>query len=106
MLTAAGAAALVAGQATITTQRTAEERTDTMDMTIPEMVRVRAIKGFRAPVKGVFSIVNPGDVVTIPKSVAIDLRQANKAVMTDEAEKTQANFLPERKRPKAASKAA
>lgn len=73
---------------------------------IPDMVRVRALKGFRAVVKGQYSIVNPGDVVTVPKATAIDLRQANKAVMTDEAEKTQQNYLPERKRPKTIEKAA
>lgn len=73
---------------------------------IPDMVRVRALKGFRAVVRGQYSIVNPGDVVMVAKSVAIDLRQANKAVMTDDAEKTQQNYLPERKRPKSVEKAA
>lgn len=73
---------------------------------IPDMVRVRALKGFRAVVKGQYSIVNPGDVVTVAKATAIDLRQANKAVMTDEPEKVQKDYLPERKRPKTIDKAA
>lgn len=73
---------------------------------IPDMVRVRALKGFRSPVNGVFSVVNPGDVVTVPKAVAVDLRQSNKAVMTTDPETIQKNYLPERKRPKTVEKAA
>lgn len=107
MLTAAGASALVAGPATTATStRATWERTDIMDMQVPELVRVRALKGFRAQVNGVFSIVNPGDVVTVAKAVAVDLRQSNKAVMTTDPENIQKNYLPERKRPKAVEKAA
>lgn len=101
MLMAAGAPALVAGQAARQTTSSINERVDIMEPKVPEFVRVRALKGFRAKVKGVYSIVNPGDVVTVEGPVAVDLRVANKAVMTDEPEKTQANYLPERKRSKA-----
>lgn len=105
MLTAAGARALVAGRAARQTTRSINERVDIMDPKVPEFVRVKALKGFRAKVKGVYSIVNPGDVVMVEGPVAVDLRVANKAVMTDEPEKTQVNYLPERKRPKAAKEA-
>ncbi len=65
---------------------------------LPEAIRVRAQKGFRAPVDGIFGIVNPGDVVEIPRALAMELRAAGKAVMTEEPLKRQKDYLPERKK--------
>lgn len=106
MLTAAGAAALVAGPPLSNRPPDGRRKQDAMEKTeIPDRVRVRALKGFRAHVNGQFSVVNPGDVVTVDKATAIDLRQSNKAVMTTDAERIQKDYLPERKRiQKAASK--
>jgi hypothetical protein len=67
---------------------------------LPEIIRVEALKGFRAVVNGQFGVVNPGDVVEVPLQTAIDLRVAKKAVMTDKDLKRQKDYLPERKRPK------
>lgn len=81
-----------------------------MAETLPEQIKVEALKGFRGHVKGAFTIVNPGDVVVVSRALAVELRMANKAVMTDKPERIQENYLPERKRPaaltgKAAAKA-
>lgn len=65
---------------------------------VPDFVKVECLKGFRAHVDGKFTIVNPGDVVTVAKATAIDLRLSQKAVMTDKAERVQKDYLPERKR--------
>lgn len=65
---------------------------------LPEMIRVRALKGFRASLDGVFAIVNPGDVVEISRTLAMEMRAANKAVMTEDPVKRQKDFLPERKK--------
>jgi hypothetical protein len=65
---------------------------------LPEIIRVRALKGFRASVNGQFGIVNPGDVVEIPTVLAMEMRAANKAVMVDEDLKRQKAYLPERKK--------
>lgn len=70
---------------------------------LPEIIRVRALKGFRAHVNGQFGIVNPGDVVEIPTVLAMEMRAANKAVMTDEDLKRQKSYLPERKKNGAAN---
>lgn len=63
-----------------------------------ETIRVRALKGFRAIVDGQFGIVNPGDVVEIPRTLAMEMRAANKAVMTDAELKRQKDYTPERKK--------
>lgn len=68
------------------------------DSVLADLIRMEALKGFRAPVDGVFGIVNPGDVVEVPRAVAIDLRSANKAIMTEKAVRRQKDYLPERKR--------
>lgn len=68
---------------------------------LPEVIRVRALKGFRAHVDGRFGIVNPGDVVEVTKEVAVDLRMGQKAVMTDAALHRDKNYMPEHKRQKA-----
>lgn len=65
---------------------------------IPDHVRVRCLRGFRGPVDGRFTNVNPGDVVTVTKELAVELRTANKAVMTQDPLKVQKDYLPERKR--------
>jgi len=65
---------------------------------LPETIRVEALKGFRAVIAGQFGVANPGDVVEVPLQVAIDLRVAGKAVMTDKDLKRQKDYLPERKR--------
>jgi len=53
---------------------------------LPDIVRVRAQKGFRAHVNGQFGVVNVGDVVPVAKTLAYELRAAGKAVMTSDAE--------------------
>lgn len=74
--------------------------------TLPDEIRVEALRGFRAHVNGRFIVVNPGDVVTVARATAIDLRMANKAIMTDKPMKVQENYLPERKRPASSAKSA
>lgn len=65
---------------------------------LPETIRVRALKGFYAHVDGRLSVVNPGDVVEVPQALAMELRHASKAVMTDADMKRQKAYLPERKK--------
>lgn len=65
---------------------------------LPETIRVKALKGFRAHVDGAFGIVNPGDVVEIPRVLAFEMRAAGKAVMTEEAPKRQKDYVPARKK--------
>lgn len=65
---------------------------------LPDYIKVEALKGFRAHVDGRFTIVNPGDVVEVSRATAIDLRMANKAVMTEKKPVMQKEYLPERKR--------
>ena len=65
---------------------------------LPDIIRVEALKGFRARVGGRMEIVNPGDVVDVEKETAVDLRMAHKAVMTEKDLKRQSSYLPERKR--------
>lgn len=72
--------------------------------TLPDIIKVEALKGFRAHVDGRFTIVNPGDVVEVSRATAIDLRMANKAVMTDKKPMVQKDYLPERKRAALAEK--
>lgn len=65
---------------------------------LPETIRVRAQKGFRAHVDGAFGVVNPGDVVDVPRALAMELRASGKAVMTEERKQRQVDYLPERKK--------
>jgi len=65
---------------------------------LPEVIRVRALKGFRASIGGEFGVVNPGDVVEIPRVLAMEMRAAGKAVMTEDNLKRQKDYLPERKK--------
>lgn len=65
---------------------------------LPEIIRVRAQKGFRAHVDGQFGVVNPGDVVEVPRVLAMELRGAQKAVMTDAEKVRQKDYLPARKK--------
>lgn len=74
--------------------------------TLPEIVKVKALRGFRGMVKGKYTNVNPGDVVPVDKKLAIELRISQKAVMTDEPEKIQEDYLPQRKRERIAMEAA
>jgi hypothetical protein len=56
---------------------------------LPDLIRVRALKGFRAVADGAFQIVNPGDVVDVSRETAWELRLYNKCVMTsDEKRRT------------------
>jgi len=70
---------------------------------LPEIVRVKALRGFRGLIEGVQGEANPGDVVDVPRELAIGLRYGNKAVMVDPekvAKKRQENYLPARKKDK------
>jgi hypothetical protein len=69
-----------------------------MNAALPEQIRVKAMKGFRAMADGQFGVVNPGDVVVVDRLVALELRAAQKAVMTDEPLKRQKDYVPERKK--------
>lgn len=69
---------------------------------VPEVVRVKALKGFRGLIDGSIGIANPGDVVDVPRDLAISVRFGGKGVMVDPStEKVrQQNYLPERKKNK------
>lgn len=57
---------------------------------LPDIIRVKALKGFRGLADGTFGIVNPGDVVDVPRELAFELRAANKAVaVTDERKRVE-----------------
>ena len=68
------------------------------DPTLPDVIRMKALRGFRTQVGGRFSIVNPGDVVEVDKLTAMDLRLANKAISTSDPIKQDASYMPARKR--------
>ena len=68
------------------------------NQSLPEVIRMQAQKGFRAHIDGKFGIVNPGDVVDVPRPLAMELRAAGKAFMTDADVKRQKEYLPERKK--------
>jgi hypothetical protein len=106
MLTAAGARALAAGSVQSHTNAKGDQAM--ANDTIPDHVRMKALKGFRGQVDGRFQEVKPGEIVTVTKELAIDLRQSQKAVMTtEEVLRHPKGWLPERKRPVAdAEKAA
>ena len=61
---------------------------------LPEIIRVKAQKGFYAPLDGKLELVNPGDVVDIPRPLAMEMRGAGKAFMVDEELKRQKGYLP------------
>lgn len=65
---------------------------------LPETIRVLARRGFYAHVDGTLGVVNPGDVVELPRQFAMELRAAGKAVSTDKPLKRQADYVPERKK--------
>lgn len=70
---------------------------------LPEVVRVRALKGFRAVIDGQMGIANPDDVVDVSRSDAVTLRFGGKAVMVDPSKvevKRQKDYVPERKKNK------
>lgn len=69
---------------------------------LPEIIRVKAQKGFYAHIEGKLSIVNPGDVVDIPRQLACEMRAAGKAYMVDEPLKRQKDYLPDYARPEKA----
>lgn len=69
---------------------------------LPETIRVKAQKGFYAHIDGKLAIVNPGDVVDIPRQLACDMRAAGKAYMVDEPLKRQKDYVPPYVRPAAA----
>lgn len=71
---------------------------------LPEIIRVRAIRGFRGLIDGQFGVANPGDVVEVPRALAMEMRSCGRAVMTDAEKSRQKDYLPERKRPGAAPK--
>ena len=102
MLTAASARALVAGSVQSNTIREGDHAMS--NDTIPDHVRVKVLRGFRGPVDGRFQEVKPGEVVTVTRELAIELRQSLKAVVTtDELARHPKGWLPERKRPVAAA---
>lgn len=69
---------------------------------LPEVVRVRAQRGFRGLINGKFDAASPGDVVDVPRALAMELRGAGKAVMTNEELLVQKGYVPERKKNKPA----
>lgn len=72
---------------------------------LPETIRVRVQRGFRGLINGRFAIANPGDVVEVPRALAMEMRGSGRAVMSDEPLVTQKDYLPERKKPQARAKA-
>ncbi len=66
---------------------------------LPEIIRVQALKGFRGNIDGAFGVASPGDVVDVPRDLAVTLRFGNKAIMVDPRKEKvrQANYLPKRK---------
>lgn len=65
---------------------------------LPETIRVKVQRGFRCWQNGRIAAVNPGDVVEVPRALALEMRGAGKAYMVEDAVNVQANFVPERKR--------
>lgn len=61
------------------------------NMGLPDVIRVKALKGFRALTKdnNQFTIVRPGDVVEVDRQLAMELRMHRKAVMVNEELKRQ-----------------
>lgn len=66
---------------------------------LPDIIRVKVLRGFRGHIDGRFGIAVPGDVVEVPRELALQMRGAHRAVMTEAELKRQTNYLPERKRP-------
>lgn len=69
-------------------------------MALPEVIRMRALKGFRGVIDGAWGIANPGDVVDVPRDLAMTLRYGEKAVMVEPQTKKvrQENYVPPYKR--------
>lgn len=65
---------------------------------LPEIIRVEVIRGFRGTIDGRFSEVAPGDVVEVPRPLAMEMRAAGRALMTDKPLHRQKDYLPERKK--------
>lgn len=61
---------------------------------LPEIIRVKAQKGFYAPLDGKLELVNPGDVVEIPRALAFEMRAAGKAYMVNDPIKRQKDYKP------------
>lgn len=65
---------------------------------LPDVIRVQALRGFRGFIDGQFGIANPGDVVEVPRALAMEMRACGRAVMTDKEKHRAKDYLPERKR--------
>lgn len=65
------------------------------NQTLPETIRVKGQKGFYAHIDGKLELVNPGDVVEIPRALAFEMRAAGKAHMVSDPLKRQKDYLPE-----------
>lgn len=65
------------------------------NQTLPESIRVRGQKGFYAHIDGKLELVNPGDVVEIPRALAFEMRAAGKAHMVSDPLKRQKDYVPE-----------
>lgn len=74
---------------------------------LPEIIRVKVIRGFRGEIDGKFGTCAPGDVVDVPRALAIEQRHAGRCVAAtgDEEPKRQLGYLPERKKNPPASPA-
>jgi hypothetical protein len=81
MLTAAGAWVLVAGRGPIPNQ--GEDGTMALD-SIPDFIKMKALRGWRGTVDGRFLVIEKGQVVMVAKELAVELRTYGKAVMTEE----------------------
>lgn len=69
------------------------------NQSLPEIIRVKALRGFRGHINGRFGVANPGDVVEVPRALAMEMRAVGRAVMTAEDLGQQSDYLPERKKP-------
>lgn len=51
---------------------------------VPDVIKMKALRGWRGMVEGQFRVVEKGQVVNVAKELAVELRTYGKAVMTDE----------------------
>ena len=65
---------------------------------LPDIIRVKVVRGFRGLIDGQFGVANPGDVVEVPRGLAMEMRGAGRAVMTNDDKHRDPKYLPERKR--------
>jgi hypothetical protein len=68
---------------------------------LPEIIRMRALKGFRGQVDGQWGVVAPGDIVDVSRELAMTLRYGQKAVMVEpstEKKRAAGPWIPERKK--------